>query len=164
MAISRWKSYFFLLALGGAIAAVLPVLFSRERQLSEEELHQARDLWGTRGPENYTLLVRWKKTELPSKNERPAPKVARLKLRFREGSLVEASRDGDFVPVEQVGEWCPDGVFGKLQAYLEQAKPKDFLVVDFSASDGHPRHWIRVSRHPPDRVREEVDLVLSPSQ
>lgn len=163
MATSRWKTYFLLLALGGSVAAVLPVLFSRQRQLSQEDLRQARSLWGSRGPSDYTLLVRWKKTELPAENGRPTPKVARLKLRFREGLLVEATRDGDFVPVEQVSDWTSERVFGKLQSYLDRAKPKDFLVVDFSATDGHPRHWIWVSRQAPDRFREEVDLVLTPS-
>ncbi len=162
MATSRWKYFFLLLAMTGILAAVTPVFFSRERQLTAAELLKAQSTWLARGPKNYSLLVRWKNQRLPNEGVRPDPVVMRLKLRFREGVLVEANENGNFVPVEQFSRWNSEGIYGKLQAWLESKTAKDYLVVDFAQTDGHPRHWVWVTRHDPDPCREEVDLVLTP--
>ncbi|MFM8931615.1 MAG: hypothetical protein ACKOS8_07035 [Gemmataceae bacterium] len=164
MVTGRWKWFFLLLAMTGIVAALLPVIFSRERQLTGDELRRAQAVWATRGPGDYTLLVRWKKQELSKEGGRPAPVVMRLKLRFRDSRLVEASRDGNFIPVDQFSDWGAEGVFGKLQGFLDRVKPKDYLVVDFAPTDGHPRHWVLVTRGGPDSCREEVDLVLTPTR
>lgn len=164
MQTDRWRCFFVLLAVVGMAAALFPVFFTRQRQLTNEDIERAQAAWSLLGPQDYTLLVRWQKQDLPDSGPRPDPILRRLKLRFRRQELVEASQDGAFIPLENLVGWTSQGVFQRLKNYRSQASPKDLLVVDFARGDGHPRHWVWVHRGANDPCREEVDLVLYPAE
>lgn len=164
MQTNRWRFFFVLLTLVGLAAALFPVFFTRERQLTFEDIERAQNAWSLHGPQDYTMLIRWQRQNLPNSGPRPDPVLRRMKLRFRKQQLVEASLDGAFVPLENLTGWDSLGVFQRLRDYRIQARPKDLLVVDFARADGHPRHWVWVHRGGNDPCREEVDLVLAPAE
>ena len=157
-----WRFFFVFLLLAGLAAGLIPVLFNRERQLSLVEIEKSKLLWAKSGPLDYTLLVRLKEQAMSLGGVKTEPMTDRLKLRFRQGQLVEASKNGAFIPVKEAIGWNGPALFERLETYLLGLQPRDYLTVDFNPLNGHPMRWVRVNRRGENAGREEVDLVLVP--
>ena len=59
----RWVWYFVVLALMGATAIILPIVYNLSLQLRPEDLAAARQRWKANGPRDYDLQFQEKITE-----------------------------------------------------------------------------------------------------
>lgn len=152
----RWVWYFVLLAVMGATAVILPIVYNLSLQLRPEELTAARQRWKAHGPRDYDLQFQEKTTEHGESGE------SEWYVKVRDGQVASATCDGEALPA---GE-CPNGTVDRqfdliekgLQLDLAEGVRRNYATAAFDLFDGHPTHYVRRVRGSGERFELNVNL------
>lgn len=145
---SRW--FFLVLAVLGAVAAIIPFGYATKRQITRIDFDKALAVWQARGLEDYDLRIRHEGSEGKSESL----------VRIRGGQAREVVSNGEFVDA-RVGGLTVDGILAKLEALLGAKADADYLVADFHPILGYP---VRLVWRPRAGSREEWVLKLDDVQ
>jgi Family of unknown function (DUF6174) len=171
--------FFFLLAIAGAFAVIVPVLFNLRQQLRPEQLDAARERWKQYGPRDYDLLYQAKQ------DRDPRPDEYQVIVRDGKVSAVFVNREvwlarelatslggaigpailalaTEVVPQRELSGYTVEGLFQRIEQNLEknaESGGNNFATASFDAKDGHPIRYIYRVKHTPERLEWNVRLI-----
>jgi hypothetical protein len=150
--------YFLVLALLGAAAVVIPIVYNLNQLLTPEKLAEAEALWERNGPASYDLRL----IDRSGSDERGDV----YEVRVRQGEVVGLSVNGQAQAVaklsaEQRRGWTVPGLFDRMRAQLaeeEQGKRRNFATASFDKGLGYPNRYVRRVRGTRDRLEWLISL------
>ncbi len=167
----RWIGFFVVLAVLGATAMIVPLVYNLSIQLKPAQLADARRRWREQESSNYDLeyLVNTRRGE--QKEERA------YLVQVRGGRVVLVVEGGDVVyldpalaaiaapgvlavSLEDPERYGVPALFDQIEAGLRQdetAKASNFATAQFDRVDGHPYHY-RHGRGRMERVEWNVKM------
>jgi hypothetical protein len=168
----RWIGFFLALAIMGAIAIVVPIVYNLSIQLRPEQLAEARRLWQENAPVDYDLACLIKTEHEGEATERE------VLVQVRGGRVVFAAEDNQlvFVDAALAGIAGPEllaassqnasgygvpALLGEIEAALRRdqtAGRRNFATARFDPRDGHPYHYVHRVRGSKERVEWNVKL------
>lgn len=139
-----WMWFFLILAVLGAVAIGLPLLYNLSQQLTEEKLKAARTLWEENGPADYTVLYEIRRqSESDGEADRPAAETFIVKVIG--GHVISVSRKDE--PSAATKGYSVDALFDLIEHDLHtdnhSGGAKTYLHAQFDKKDGHPIHYVR---------------------
>jgi hypothetical protein len=168
----RWVAFFLALAVLGALAIALPIVYNLGQQLRPEQLDEARRRWSENGPASYDLEV--------AVGFGRDPQPQRYTVLVRDGRAVFAAGEGSVQALDgavsalagvaargALGGEQPvtvEALFSHIAEVLDQnarSRRRNFTLAVFDPRDGHPRRFIHRVRGTGER--EEWNLRLSPA-
>ena len=169
----RWIGFFVVLAVLGAAAVVIPIVYNLSIQLKPEQLADARRRWRDNAPADYDLeyLVKSEQGGVTAMDRE-------YLVRVRGGRVVLVVDTGDVVHLDAslaaVAGPAPLGaasddperygvaaLFDEIETALRQdetAGRRNFATASFDPKDGHPFHYVHRLRGTKDRVEWNVKL------
>jgi hypothetical protein len=155
-----WVWYFAVLAVLGAVALVVPLVYNLGLQLKPEQLDAARARWREKGPSDYDLEYR----EKIDPNER----IFTYQVKVRGGRVVAFQCNGrdEGTNDPEVQEHSVDGLFREIEARLREDEAKggrrNYVTAAFDRTDGHPVRYVRRVAGTHERVEWNVKLTAPP--
>ncbi len=151
-----WVWFFVFLAVMGAAAVTLPIVYNLSLQLRPEDLAAARAHWQAAGPRDYDLQYQEKITQNGEQSE------SEWNVQVRDDKVTAATRDGEVLPAAEYPNLTVDGQFAEiekgLQLDLAAGARKNYATAAFDLGDGHPTHYVRRVRGTGDRLEWNVNL------
>jgi hypothetical protein len=142
----RWVLYFAVLALLGAAAVAVPIVYNLSIQLTPEQVREARQRWEASGPADYELLYQERVDQGPVE-------VYRVEVRGGQVARVSAvGPDGKGVPLndlsaEESQAFAVPALLGQIERHLEEdlrgGKRRNFATASFDKKFGHPTRYVR---------------------
>jgi hypothetical protein len=131
-----WIWFFVVLAVLTVASITVLNVFIRGRQLTLEQLHQARAVWDRQGPRDYNLT--WvQKGSVPGT----------FHVKVRNGKAVSVTPDGPPLEDRLYANYTMPALFEFIEDFLrhdaEPGKPRTFTTATFDAEDGHVTRFIR---------------------
>jgi hypothetical protein len=168
----RWIGFFVVLAVLGATAAVVPLVYNWMIQLRPEQLADARKRWEENAPADYDLeylVERKQQTETE-------PEKSEYLVEVRDGRVVLVMDTGEVLYLdpslavvagpsvlalssEAANNYGVPALFDEIEAALrrdEKEGRKNYTQAQFDPKDGHPLYYIRSVRGTKERVEWHV--------
>jgi hypothetical protein len=162
----RWLLFFAVLALLGAAATVIPIVYNLRLQLRPGQLAAARDLWGRKAPADYRLEI------LVSTNHEGRETRDEYVLEVRGGRVRLLGSNGEVLyldpatavllgpgvvalPPEDPRRYGVEALFDQMEEALRQntsSGGRNYLTATFDPADGHPQRYVRRIRGTGERV------------
>ncbi len=145
----RWVLVFAALALLGAAAVVVPVVYNLSIQLTPEQVRAARERWQANGPADYDLLFQERVGQGP---------VDIYRVEVRGGRVLRVAAvgtDGTALPLGEVSAeesqaYAVPALLGQIERDLEEdlrdGKRRNFATASFDRTFGHPTRYVRRAR------------------
>jgi hypothetical protein len=148
--------FFGLLAVLGAVAVTLPIIYNLREQLLPEQVAEARRRWEEHGTRDYDLSyqVRYDREQ----------QVDEYKIKVRGGKVVSVVRNNEVRmfedaaalvlglpclalehPDENFQQHTVENFFKSIEAILHEdstAAKRNYATASFDAVDGHPLHFV----------------------
>jgi hypothetical protein len=175
----RWIGFFVVLAVLGATAMIVPLVYNLSIQLRPEQLAEARQRWRENGPADYDLayLVKSEQGGVEAMDRQYFVQV-------RGGRVVLAVDTGEVVYLdpslavvagpamlglssEDPGRYGVPALFDDIEEALHQrtaGERRDYVRADFDPNDGHPYHYVHHVRGTKERVEWDVKLTRVPAR
>ena len=151
-----WVWFFVFLAVMGAAAVTLPIVYNLSLQLRPEDLAAARAHWQAAGSRNYDLQYQEKITQNGVSSE------SEWNVQVRDGKVTAVTRDGEVLPAADYPNLTVDGQLAEiekgLQLDLAAGARTNYATAAFDLGDGHPAHYVRRVRGTGDRLEWNVNL------
>jgi hypothetical protein len=148
----RWIWFFVILALLAATAMAIPLWYNSSRQLTAEQLADARARWKENGPRDYDF--RYTTNKSTGKEE--------FKVRVRDNKVRSVTRNNVELEERLYRYHDMPALFGFIEEFLKQDTEEArttgrrvFTIADFDARDGH---LLRYIRSPAMRKDERVEI------
>jgi hypothetical protein len=149
-----WIWFFVVLAVLTVASLVVLNLSIRGRQLTLEQLRQARAVWDQKGPHDYNLI--WiQKGNMPGQ----------FQIKVRNSKAVWVSSDGTALEERLYANYTMTALFEFIEDFLrEDAKlakeRRTFTTATFDAEDGHVTRFIRQVLGTSEKQDISVELTL----
>lgn len=167
-----WVWFFLVLAVLGAVAVVVPIVYNLGLQLTPEQLAQARGRWSAAGPADYDLDYQQKVTV----HGRTEETIYRVSVRDRrvtavfcngELTLLAGSAEAALGPWPRLlrgpsGALDVDGMFDEMEAEfrVDAGSPRrPYVTATFDKRDGHPTRFVHRVRTTGERLEWTIKLV-----
>lgn len=151
-----WIWFFVVLAVLGATAVILPIVYNLSLQLRPEELAAAQQRWKANGPRDYDLQYQEKITEKGEQSE------TSWSVEVRDDRVKSVACDGETLPALDYPNLTVDGQFTEiekgLQLDLAEGRRHNYATAAFDLGDGHPTHYVRRVHGSGDRLEWNVNL------
>jgi hypothetical protein len=174
-----WILFFLLLALAGAGAVVVPLVYNLRQQLQPEQFEAAQTRWKEHGTLDYDLLWEAKQNEDPRADEYHVVvrggkvwvvHINRDVLLAQELAIPLGGAGGpsvtalatERVPQRQLTGYTVEGLFRIIKDNLRKNAESDgrnFATATFDTRDGHPTRYIYRVRRSPERLEWNIRLV-----
>lgn len=168
----RWIGVFVALALLGAAAVVVPIVYNLSIQLRPEQLADARRRWAENAPADYDLDYLVKTTTAEGEQEEP------YRVEVRGGRVVCVAVNGELLGIdaalavvagpglpvltsEEAEHYGVVALFDEIEAALRRDAAGgrgDFATASFDPKDGHPFHYVHRVRGRRDRIEWTIKL------
>jgi hypothetical protein len=168
-----WLAYFVVLAVLGAAALVIPIVYNLGLQLRPEQLAQARDRWGLRRPADYDLHVLRRAT-----NAEGGEDTVESVIEVRAGRVVLVGEEHEVLygdpslavlagpgllalPPADLRGYGVEALFDEMEAALRAnaaSGAHNYLTATFDPDSGHPTRYVRRIRGSRERVEVLVRL------
>lgn len=168
----RWIAFFLVLAVLGAVAVVVPILYNLGIQLKPEQLAEAQQRWRENAPTDYDLAYLVK-----SEYGGVAAQDREYLVQVRGGRIVLVEDTGEVVYVDPAlaavagpaplalalddpNRYGVPALFAEMEAALRQdaTTRRNFATASFDARDGHPFHYVHRARGTRDRIEWNIKL------
>jgi hypothetical protein len=179
MRIGRSLWFFLTLALLGAVAVTVPILYNLGLQLKPEQLMEARERWRAKGPRDYVLTFGRKVDQDPQVDEyRVEVRGGKVLCVVENGALTLAENvqpvlgagaglslaalNGQTETDEALRGRSVDGLFDLIEDGLKQDESpngRNFATASFDPADGHPTHYVHRVKGTGERLELIVRLV-----
>jgi hypothetical protein len=155
----RWLWFFGLLALLGAVAVVLPLVYNLRMQLTPAQLAEAEERWRQNGPADYDLDF----TERLNDDA----EGDKLLVRVRGGEVVAVLREGEplsakELPVPERQLYSVPGLFRQIEKRLQEDRAsgrRNYATAYFEKKTGYPARYVHRERGTRRRLEWHVKLL-----
>jgi hypothetical protein len=176
----RWIGFFVVLAVLGATAMIVPLVYNLSIQLRPEQLADARRRWEENAPANYDL-----KYLVERKHETETePEKSEYLAKVRNGRVVLVMDTGEVLYLdpslaivagpgvlalssEAARNYGMPALFDEIEAALRRDEiegRKNYTQAQFDPKDGHPLHYIHSTLGTKERVEWHVKMTRLPPQ
>jgi hypothetical protein len=168
----RWVALFLVLAVLGAAAVVIPLVYNLRLQLTPGQLAEARARWEASGPRAYDLgyLVRIDDGQATGNEE--------YVVRVRDGRVVLVGCNGELlrvapaagcvagpgvraVPGVNPQDFGVEALFRMIETNLRRDAAqggRNYATATFDPRDGHPIHYVHRARGTGERQEWTLQL------
>jgi hypothetical protein len=161
-----WLWYIAGLAVLGALAIAIPLVYNLRLQLKPADLQAAEERWQQQAPRDYDLEYLWKEEGDAGSQVPPERQREEGRLEVRGGVIRQALRNGVAVPPQTCADRDVTALFRLIASYLEvdsqPGAPRVYVVGQFDPADGHPVHYVRRVTSSRRRIEVIVQLVRVP--
>jgi hypothetical protein len=165
-----WVPFFAALAVLGAAAVTIPIVYNLGRLLRPEQVAEARRRWREHGPRDYDLKLRVHTTRGGGQDEdeyfvavrggRVAFAGSNDEALYVDPALAAFAGAGVLtLPPEDLSRYGVEALFDQMAGALRPGG-RDYATADFDSGDGHPTHYVHRVRGTRERV--EWWAVLQP--
>ena len=148
-----WIWFFAVLALLTVASLVILNVFIRGRQLTLEQVRQARAVWDRKGPHDYDMT--W---------SQKGSVQAIYHVRVRDGKPISVNSEDQPLERRLYSSYTMTGLFESIEEFLEldakPGKPATFTTATFDAADGHVTRFIRQVRG--TKELQDITIELTP--
>jgi hypothetical protein len=170
--------FFAVLALLGAAAVTIPIVYNLRIQLKPEQVAEARHRWQTNGPRDYDwgLLVQAER-DGESDEHHVLVRHGRVCWVARRGEALTSTEQrtllgagigpglaawtGRGLSEAELQPWSVEGLFDQMEEGLAEnvrAGGRNYATASFDARDGHPTHYVRRIKATKERLELTTQL------
>jgi hypothetical protein len=158
----RWVWFFVILAVLGAGAILINLIYNVLQQLRPQQLAAARELWNEKAPADYDLDYVVKDEDTIGGTEPIHLEVERISVQVRGGRVESATRNGTALPASEWNRYGVGPLFILIEGYLgkdgQPGEPRTYAHALFDKKDGHPIHYVRRVMGTRKRLEIRIDL------
>jgi hypothetical protein len=168
-----WVWFFLVLAVLGAIAVVVPIVYNLGLQLTPDQLAQARGRWRAAGPADYDLDYQQKLTargetevtvySVQVRNRRVTAVFCNGELTLLGGSAEAVLGLWPRLLPGPQGALDVDGMFDRMEGAVRDdagSPRRPYVTATFDKHDGHPTRYVHRVRATGERLEWTIKLVL----